>query len=150
MPGRGLNPSPEPLQDRLTQDYCGTLRGRDNFLTNLGFIPGPAMAKGSAWGNPRHVVRPARGTWVHGMNTMHGTCAGVETVTRKDVAMVLRDWGQRHLGVVSVVRNNRRASGHQMTSSGTPLRNYSISPPSTPPTRRRSSHSLLQAVLGSS
>jgi hypothetical protein len=40
----GVNPWLGPLQGRLAEDSRGTLHGRDAFLTDLGFVPGPTMA----------------------------------------------------------------------------------------------------------
>jgi hypothetical protein len=58
--------------------------------------------------------------------------------TGRDIALVLRDWGQRHLGVTCVTHVTRNASGHQMVLSDTPLRTCLTSPPNTPHARWQS------------
>jgi hypothetical protein len=60
--------------------------------------------------------------------------------------VLLRDLGQRCLGVVCMTCSNRYISRHRTTSSGTPPRSNLISPPRTPPTRRQPDLSLSLAV----
>jgi hypothetical protein len=96
--------------------------------------------------NPKHVVKLVRGTWASNSNAMRRTHAKADIAIGRDTAMVLRDQGQRCPGAAWAIRNSHRPSGHQMTSSGTPLRSCSASPPSMPPTRRQSEPSLSQAA----
>jgi hypothetical protein len=95
---------------------------------------------------PGHTVRPVRGTWAHNLYIMCGTCAGADMMIGRGTSLVLRDWGQTCLGAACEMPDNCCASVHRTMSSGTPLRSCLTSPPSTPPTWRRSGLAVSQVV----
>jgi hypothetical protein len=96
------------------------------------------LGSGASAPSPRHAASYIWGTWVRNPNATRETCARIDSTTRMNTAMVLRDQGRRCPRAACVMRNNRHLFGHRMTLSGTPMRSSSASLPSTPSARRQS------------
>jgi hypothetical protein len=49
---------------------------------------------------------------MHSTNSMHVSHAGEDAMTRRDTALVLRDWGQRHLEATCVMHVSESVFRH--------------------------------------